>query len=120
MLISATDNAAEGVFNQYGAGEFGLYCVIGFFIVIAVLIVLIALLVAFSKILNALSSVKIRKKSEPHTETALPEPVSDDGEIVAAITAALTAYYDVRIAENGEDEMPVPFVIRSIKKNKGE
>ena len=41
MLISSAAETTEGVFNQYTAGEFGLYSIIGFLIVIAVLVVLI-------------------------------------------------------------------------------
>lgn len=118
MLISTTAaETAEGVFSQYSAGEFGIYSLIGFFIVIAVLIVLIVLLIVFSKLLNLVSSIKVSKKaSGTPSETASAVSAEDDTETVAAITAALMAYYDVQTTVNGEDDMPVPFIIRSIKK----
>ena len=117
MLISTAIENGKSVFDQYSAGVFALYSVIGFFIVIAVLIVLIVLLIIFSKVHNAVSSIKVRKKEPvkevPGDKTSV---VSEDTETVAAITAALMAYYDVKTTANGEEDMPVPFIIRSIKK----
>ena len=115
MLISSAAETTEGVFNQYTAGEFGLYSIIGFLIVIAVLVVLIVLLIVFSKILNAVTSVKVTKKNK-EVKAEDMAVVADDTETVAAITAALMAYYDVQTTANGEDDDPVPFIIRSIKK----
>lgn len=107
-------------------GEFGwaaLYAVVGFIIVIAALIVLIILLTLLTKILN----VKLPKKEKSITgDTATTDYLStsqnNDGEIVAAITAAISAVY---ASESGsillkagefDDTPPPPFVIKSIKK----
>ena len=92
------------IVEGYNAGEVALLCVLGFVIVIAVLIVLVLILMLFSKGFGA-------------AEKAADEP-ENDGEIVAAITAAIAAIYESEKAASHEDECdePVPFVIRSIKK----
>ena len=108
-------SAEEGT---YSVGIMALYSVIGMLLVIAVLVILIVLLVVFSKILN---SVSVKKAKEPAAETAAPVRggADEELEVVAAITAAITAYYaggKTVGAVSEEEDMPVPFVIRSIKK----
>lgn len=114
-LMSAAEDGADEI--VYGAGTMALYSVIGFLLVIAVLIILIVLLVAFSKILNG---IKIKRKKEDVATAAVPAETAsseEESETVAAITAALMAYYETNItSEEKADVMPVPFVIRSIKK----
>lgn len=112
-LMSASEEGAEEV---YGPGTMALYSIIGFLLVIAVLIILIVLLVVFSKILNG---IKLKRKKADVAATGTVEEVSpeEDSETVAAITAALMAYYETNAKpEEKADVMPVPFVIRSIKK----
>ena len=103
----------------YSAGMVALLCVIGFVLVIAVLIVLIVLLTLFSKAFGALE--KASERSKENHKKVVKEDVSttaesgEDEEVVAAITAALLAFYDVN-AVNGEEKVRPPFIIRSIKK----
>ena len=116
IILSSAEGAA------YGVGTMALYSVIGFILVIAVLIILILLLVAFAKILNAIPVKGEKKKETTAAPVSLETDVNaeEDGEIVAAITAALMAYYDGGKAAGSAsdaDDMPVPFVIRSIKKS---
>lgn len=114
--------AAETADEVYGVGTMALYSVIGFVLVIAVLILLIVLLVVFSKILNAIPSGKTKQeKRQPAAVQPSAPAASDDveAETVAAITAAIAAYYDGAPAaaqSADEDDIPVPFVIRSIRK----
>ena len=114
--------AAETADEVYGVGTMALYSVIGFVLVIAVLILLIVLLVVFSKILNAIPSGKTRQeKRQPAAVQPSAPAASDDveAETVAAITAAIAAYYDgatAAVQSADEDDIPVPFVIRSIRK----
>ncbi len=101
-------------------GEILLLCVIGLAIVIAALIVLIVLITIISKGVNAVDNALSSAKKNVGTGT-VPAPVaagaeSEDEETVAAITAALLAFYEVS-ATDDEEIIPPPFVIRSIKKN---
>ncbi len=112
----------------YNAGTVALYCVLGFVLVMAVLAILVVILMLFSKGFGAIERAtgKLKnkpkkeksKKSDKPTETVVAQTESsdEDEEVVAAITAALMAYYDVG-ATDGEDEVPPPFIIKSIKKN---
>ena len=117
-FVQLASETAEG--GTYGVGIMALYSVIGLLLVIAVLIILIVLLVVFSKILNAIPGKKSAKKAAPaEAETSGSSvDIDTESETVAAITAALMAYYSGGKTEKAasEDDMPVPFVIRSIKK----
>ncbi len=110
------------IVEGYNAGEVALLCVLGFVIVIAVLIVLVLILMLFSKGFGAAEKVAAgmkRRKPETADPAAQTEGQPEsDGEIVAAITAAIAAIYESEKAASHEDECdePVPFVIRSIKK----
>lgn len=101
-----------------GAGEVLMFCAVGFCLVIATLIVLIFLLILFSKVFGKIDSITLKKKSQPVTAvtSTAAEEAEEDEETVAAITAALIAFYDAGRSD-GEAEVPPPFVIRSIKKN---
>mgnify|MGYP000081861710 CR=1 FL=1 len=118
-FVQLASETAEG--GTYGVGIMALYSVIGLLLVIAVLIILIVLLVVFSKILNAIPGKKSAKKAAPAEAETSGSSVDIDAEseTVAAITAALMAYYNSGGKTEkaaSEDDMPVPFVIRSIKK----
>lgn len=103
--------------KSVGAGQVILLCLIGFALVVATLIILIFLLILFSKIFGKIDSMSLGKKSAKVAEVSAQPTVGDeDEETVAAITAALIAFYDAGRSD-GEEEIAPPFVIRSIKKN---
>ena len=100
----------------YSVGDFALYSVVGLLIVILALALLVFLITMISKALN-LEAFNGKKKEKPSAPTGSPasETVAcgGDEELVAAITAAVYAFYE---AEENET-VPVPFVIKSIRKN---
>ena len=107
--------------DSIGLGWMALYAVIGFVLVIVVLVLLIVLLAIISKIVRSVSkkgktAVASKSASAP---AAAAGADSEHEEVVAAVTAALMAYYGASenktIADDGE-RIPVPFVIRSIRK----
>ncbi len=105
-FISANDNIS------YGSAA--LYALIGFLIVVAVLAVLVGIFylsgaIFKSKLLNRERKNK-NKNNEPSVST--DEVADDDGEIVAAITAAIT----VMLAE--DDDVKPNFVIRRVTRKK--
>ncbi len=109
------------IVEGYNAGEVALLCVLGFVIVIAVLIVLVLILMLFSKGFGAAEKAAAGIKQRRAEATSAAEKAADepenDGEIVAAITAAIAAIYESENAAAAEEtDEPVPFVIRSIKK----
>lgn len=111
----------------YNAGSVALYCVLGFVLVMAVLAILVVILTLFGKGFGAIEKATSGRKNKPKKDKSKKSAHSADGaaqtessdadeEVVAAITAALMAYYDVS-ATDGEDDVPPPFIIKSIKKN---
>ena len=103
--------------DPVNAGQVALICLIGFVLVITVLVVLIFLLILFSKIFGKLDNLSFKKSKPAEVPAGQTAAITDeDEETVAAITAALIAFYDAGRSD-GEDDVPPPFVIRSIKKN---
>ncbi|MCH5351202.1 MAG: OadG family protein [Clostridiales bacterium] len=103
-------------------GTAALYAVIGFVIVVAVLALLVGIFLLSGLIFRtkALSreklfeSKKVPKQLEPEfIPSAVPER-SEDDEVVAAITAAIT----VLLSEECEPTEKPDFVIRKIVRNK--
>ena len=98
----------------YNIGEILVLCLIGIGIVIAALAVLIVLLTFISKGVVALENKLDNRKKNKVAPVAVASPVSataEDEETVAAITAALMAYY---VQENRKCE----FTIKRIKRIK--
>ena len=104
-------------------GSGAIYAVVGFFIVLAVLALLVGIFYLSGIIFKtkAMSGDKLfdfKKKGEPaEPEIIAEEPVNteDDGEIVAAITAAIAAILDGEGSSNGASP---EFVIRRIVRKK--
>ena len=87
-------------------GAAALYALIGFIIVVAVL----ALLVGVFYRTKALSRDNLFERKKKADKSA-PTDVEDDGETVAAITAAIAVMLE---AERGEDDVKPEFVIRRV------
>ncbi|MBP5593020.1 MAG: OadG family protein [Clostridia bacterium] len=100
--------------TDYSLGEFALFSVIGLLIVVLALAVLVLIITGISKILGLkIFSGEAKNEKNPAETTQPATAAGSDAELVAAITAALYAYYEV----SEEETAPVPFVIRSIRKN---
>lgn len=90
------------------------------FVVLLVLIGFVILLKYLMVLLNKMSQLKLKKpaKQEPVQivieDTVKDEIAENEDEVVAAITAALMAYYDAE--QKIKYESNVSFVVRSIKK----
>ena len=112
MVLSTVDPT-----HYYNIGEILLLCLIGIAIVILALAVLIVLIMGISKVIVAIEKAldnRANNKTTAPVATASPvSPTAEDEETVAAITAALLAFYEVSA---DEEAVPPPFVIRSIKK----
>lgn len=118
-LLSSCVTASADAGNEIGIGWMALYSVIGMLLVIAVLIILIVLLMLISKIVKAIpDKSKSAKKSAAEPAPSAPLHAEDEEETVAAITAALMAYYagEGKTAVTDGEDIPVPFVIKSIRK----
>ena len=105
------------------AASFGLpFSLFGFAVVFGVLAIIMLIVMAFGKVFGTAQNkpkaekVKVEKKPEPKVEAAPAPapvaPVSDNGGIVAAIMAAISAYR----AANGESAGG--FRVVSFKKRK--
>ena len=100
--------------RSIGAGEGAFYSVFGFvfvFLGIALLILVFTLLGIIMKHINERGE-KTRKEAQERAVAASPVTTTEEGvspEVVAAITAAIAAYYE------GE-QVKCDFVVRRIKK----
>ena len=100
--------------DKINFGDSLLVLFIGMLVIIAVLAGLVLTEVAYVKILNAVQNKKkeaVKSEPAPKVESA-PAPVAqtDDLEIVAAISAAISAIY---ASESVTGEVP-PFRVKSI------
>lgn len=93
-------------------GAAALYALIGFIIVVAVLALLVGIFYLSGAIFRtkALSRDNLFKRKKKADKSA-PTDVEDDGETVAAITAAIAVMLE---AERGEDDVKPEFVIRRV------
>ncbi len=121
-MIFYSEKFAPGSSEALGkAVSFGLpFSLFGFAVVFGVLAVLMLVVIAFGKVFGAAQDKpkeqpkKVEKKVEPKVESAPvveSTPVSDNGGIVAAIMAAITAFRGA----NGESGA---FRVVSFKKRK--
>ncbi len=103
------------IIDGYSVGDFALYAVVGLLIVILALALLVFLISMISKLLNmdVFNGKKKEKPAAPVVEAKSGADLGKDEELVAAITAAIYAFYETE----GAETVPVPFVIKSIKKN---
>ena len=106
----------------------GLNTLLGMGTTFAVLILLSLIIAAFGKIFTTIEKKRIEEqvkkdkeeqekakqaeKSAPAAQTAAPAPASEDGVIVAVITAAIEAYR----AEAEPDVEPGAFVVRRVRR----
>lgn len=99
--------------SDVAIGDAVLYALVGLVIVIAVL----ALLVFIFWLSGLLFKSKLMNKTKKDkTQSAVAEqPMEDDQELMAVITAAITAVYDSET--DGDDARP-EFVIRRISRKK--
>ena len=100
--------------DKINFGDSLLVLLIGMLTIFAVLTVIVLTVVAYVKILNAVQGKKkeaVKSEPAPKVESA-PAPVAqtDDLEIVAAISAAISAIY---ASESVTGEVP-PFRVKSI------
>lgn len=95
---------------QFSVGEGAFYAVFGFTFVFFGILLLILILSGVGKIMSKINAKKMKDVAPiqpPKIERVEEEGVSP--EVVAAITAALMAYYQ-------EEESKCDFVVRRIKK----
>ena len=98
----------------------GLNTLLGMGTTFAVLILLSLIIASFGKIFTTIENKRIEEqekakqaeKSAPAAQTAAPAPASEDGVIVAVITAAIEAYR----AEAEPDVEPGAFVVRRVRR----
>lgn len=99
--------------SDVGIGNAALYALIGLLIVIAVLALLVGVFYLSGFLFRSKLFNKRSEKKSQAVETA-PEPDDDDEELLAVITAAISAVYD---GETEGDAKP-EFVIRRVKRKK--
>ena len=111
-------NAAQKSDVEIGTGA--LYALVGFVIVLAVLALLVGIFTVSGLVFRTkvMSREKLFEKQPKNHDpefipTAVPE-ISEDDEVVAAITAAIS----VILSEEGRDDEKHEFVIRKIVRNK--
>ena len=92
-------------------GMAAVYAVVGFIIVLVVLALLVGIFYLLGAVFNSKLLNGKGKKKEPVTNAAVESADTDEGELVAAITAAITAV----LAEENSDVVP-EFVIRRVKR----
>ena len=115
LLAVSAENAAKGYPKDVPIGEAALYALLGFLVVFVGITLLIFIVWLVGKIINKVSVMKTEKetvkKSEETVSNALA--VADGEEIseetVAAITAAIMAYYQ-------EQQTKCEFTVKRIKK----
>ena len=101
----------DGFHVEGGLGTAAFYTVFGFVFVFLGITLLIGFFMALGAIMKKVNAKKKASKKEEKLAPA-PVPEAEDGitpEIVAAITAALMAYYE-------QENVPCDFVVRRIKK----
>ncbi len=104
-------NLLDGWF-KYDLGEGAFYAVFGFIFVFFGIAILILLFSGLGKIMEAVNRRNSKKKSQPAPAAVSAESEQEEGlspEVVAAITAALTAYYE-------EEKSKCEFVVKRIRK----
>lgn len=106
-------NLLDGWF-KYDLGEGAFYAVFGFVFVFFGIALLILLFAALGKIMDVAAHRKKTKKAATAEIPAPVVPAEENGdavspEVVAAITAALTAFYE-------EERVKCEFVVKRIRK----
>ena len=113
FLAVTAENAAKGYPKNISIGEAALYALLGFLVVFAGIALLILIVWAVGKIIAKVNLKQVQAKETKKTEEIKATPVIEEDEIseetVAAITAAIMAYY--------QNEQPkCEFRVKRIKK----
>ncbi len=101
-------------FFKVDLGEGAFYSVFGYVFVIVGIVILVAIFTLLGLVMKKVSSKKAPKNAKiPDVRESTPHPFSDPDEIspetVAAITAALMAFYQT-------EDVKCDFIVRRIKK----
>ena len=114
LLAVSAENAAKGYPKDISIGEAALYALLGFLVVCVGITLLIFIVWLVGKIINKVTNVQAKAKVEKTSEAVVQSLAVADGdtvdeETVAAITAAIMAYY--------QNEQPkCEFKVKRIKK----
>ena len=114
LLAVSAENAAKGSPKDVSIGEAALYALLGFLVVFVGITLLIFIVWLVGKIINKVTNVQAKAKVEKTSEAVVQSLAVADGdavdeETVAAITAAIMAYY--------QNEQPkCEFKVKRIKK----
>ncbi len=102
--------------SDYKLSDGALYALIGFIIVLLVLALLVGIfyLTGFLFRHTPLGKEKLFERKKGRSEVSPTSHEESDDEIIAAITAAITAIYE---SESDGGEVVPGFVIRHIKRN---
>ena len=96
---------------QYPVGDGAFYALFGLIFVSIGIALLVLIFMALGAVMNKLNARK-KKAAAPKQEAPAAPQISEDGvspEVVAAITAALMAYYE-------EEQVKCDFVVKRIKR----
>lgn len=115
LLAVSADNAAKGYPKNVPVGEAALYALLGFVVVFVGIALLIFIVWLVGKIITKFTATKMKQKEKSSaeenvsTQLAIADGDEISEETVAAITAAIMAYYQ-------NEQSKCEFTVKRIKK----